>query len=131
MDTEVTTSHDQVISQLVTKLNQKDYDIYQNPGQEKNAGIQGCFPDIVMTEKGKRTVKFILEVETGESVSEQEASIQWKEYSDKINATFYIVIPSTALRRAKEYCVKYNVSARFATYIISDDGTVSFDFNVA
>ena len=112
-------------------MNQKDYDIYQNPGQEKNAGIQGCFPDIVMTEKGNRTVKFILEVVTSERVSEQEASSQWKEYSDKINATFYIVIPSSALRRTKEYCAKYNVSARFATYVILDDRTVSFDFNVA
>ena len=60
--------HDVVIQQIVSHLNQRDYDVYTNPGQEKNAGINNNYPDVVMTEKNGLTVKFILEIETTESI---------------------------------------------------------------
>ena len=50
--------HDVVIQQIVSHLNQRDYDVYTNPGQEKNAGINNNYPDVVMTEKNGLTVKF-------------------------------------------------------------------------
>ena len=122
--------HDEVIKQIVGHLNNRDYDIYTNPGQEKNAGIAGNYPDVVMTEKGGLTVKFILEIETVSSVTELEASTQWKKYADEIKASFYIVIPSGVVTRSKEYCVKYGINARFASYSIGQNDVISFNFNV-
>ena len=122
--------HDEVIRKIVGHLNQRDYDVYINPGQEKNAGINGNYPDVVMTKKNERVVKFIMEIETEESVTENEASQQWKKYADEIKASFYIVVPNNLVSRAKEYCVKYNINARFASFTTNQHGDLSFNFNV-
>lgn len=122
--------HDEVIGQIIKHLNQKDYNVYTNPGQEKNASINGNYPDVVMTEKNGTTVKFILEIETADSVTEKEAEQQWKKYADEIKASFYIVVPSGMVAKAKEYCVKYNINARFASYNVGQNDVISFNFNV-
>ena len=103
------------------------FDIYINPGQEKNAGIGDNYPDVVMTEKGKNTVKFILEVETSESVNKDEAINQWKKYTSEINATFYLVVPVALLNKAKELCQRENINSRYATYSLNGS-TLTFDF---
>lgn len=122
--------HDEVISQIVGHLNQRDYDVYTNPGQQKNAGIGDNYPDVVMTAKNEKTVKFIMEVEVESSVTENEASTQWKKYANEINASFYIVVPSNCVVRAKQYCVKYGVNARFASFNVNQNDVISFNFNV-
>ena len=122
--------HDEVIRQIIGHLNQRDFDVYTNPGQQKNAGIGDNYPDIVMTAKNERTVKFILEVEVADSVTENQASQQWKKYASEIRASFYIVVPNGYVTRAKQYCVKYGVNARFASYTVNQNDVVSFNFNV-
>ena len=56
---ETTSLHDRVVREIKNNLNQRDFDIYINPGSEKNAGISGNYPDVIMTTKGEKTVKFI------------------------------------------------------------------------
>ena len=108
-------------------MNNKSFDIYINPGQEKNAGIGDNYPDVVMTEKGRNTVKFILEVETEDSVTKDEAINQWKKYTSEINATFYLVVPAALLNKAKELCQRENINSRYTTYSISGSA-LTFDF---
>lgn len=119
--------HDRVISEIVGHLNQQSFDIYTNPGEQKNAGINDNFPDIILTEKGTTTVKFIMEVETLDSVTKEESISQWKKYFTEIDATLYLVVPSELLNRSIELCKKVDVNARFATYTISNN-VISFEF---
>lgn len=119
--------HDRVVREIVNHLNNEAFDIYINPGQERNAGIGDNYPDVVMTEKGQNTVKFILEVETSESVTKDEAINQWKKYTSEINATFYLVVPVALLNKAKELCQRENINSRYATYSLSGS-TLTFDF---
>ena len=119
--------HDRVVREIVSHLNNKSFDIYINPGQEKNAGIGDNYPDVVMTEKGRNTVKFILEVETEDSVTKDEAINQWKKYTSEINATFYLVVPAALLNKAKELCQRENINSRYATYSFNGC-TLTFDF---
>lgn len=119
--------HDRVVREIVGHLNQQNYDIYINPGQEKNAGIGDNYPDVIMTEKGTKTVKFFLEVETTESVTQDEAIRQWKKYATEINASFYIVVPIQSLNKAKELCQKNNINARFATFLLRNNNLI-FNF---
>lgn len=119
--------HDRVIREIGEHLNQEKFDVYTNPNQEKNAGIGDNYPDVILTEKGTRTVKFFMEVETVESVSSVEAMAQWTKYYNEINATFYLVVPVTVINKAKELCQKANVNARFTTYY-EKDGSLIFDF---
>ena len=120
--------HDKVVQEIKKVLNQRDFDIYLNPGSEKTAGINGNYPDVIMTPKNDKTVKFILEIETSDSVTKEEAEGQWKKYADEIKATFYIVVPESAAFRAKQLCQQTGVNARFATYDVAPTGKISFKF---
>ena len=125
---ETTGLHDKVVREIKKFLNQRDFDIYLNPGQEKNAGIGDNYPDVVMATKGTRQVKFILEIETTDSVTKEEVEGQWKKYADEINATFYIVVPESSAFKAKQLCQQAGVNARFATYNVDLTGKISFCF---
>ncbi len=120
--------HDRVITEITNVLNQKDFDIYTNPGQEKNAGIGDNYPDVIMTEKGTTKVRFILEVETEASVTWEEAINQWKKYSTEINATFYLVVPQQLLNKAIVLCQQAGINVRFASYSNSN-GSLDIKFN--
>lgn len=119
--------HDKVVHDIVSHLNTETYDVYTNPGQEKNAGIGDNYPDVILTEKNGTTVKFIMEVETVESVSQEEALRQWKKYVSEINATFYLVVPVSSLKKAKELCQREGINARFTTFSVNGE-TINFDF---
>lgn len=119
--------HDKVVHDIVSHLNTETYDVYINPGQEKNAGIGDNYPDVILTEKNGTTVKFIMEVETVESVSQEEAMQQWKKYVSEINATFYLVVPISSLKKAKELCQREGINARFTTFSVNGE-TINFDF---
>lgn len=120
--------HDRVVREIKNVLDQKNYDVILNPGQEKNAGIVGNYPDVIMAIKGTRQVRFILEIETADSVTKEEAEGQWKKYANEIRATFYIVVPEGALARAKSFCQLVGINARFATYAFDANGKISFNF---
>ncbi|MCQ2211781.1 MAG: hypothetical protein MJZ34_15985 [Paludibacteraceae bacterium] len=123
------TIHDRVVNQIGNYLNQQKFDIYVNPGQEKNAGIGDNFPDVILTDKGTTKVRFILEVETEDSVTAEEANKQWKTYSTTINATLYLVIPEKSEKRAKELCQQVGINVRYITYIIDNNDLLTFKFN--
>jgi hypothetical protein len=119
--------HDKVINAAVQVLNKVDYDIYTNPGSTKNAAINDNFPDIILTEKDKTTVKFIIEVETRETVNDREAEFQWKKYSTEIDATFYLLVPNESKSLAESICRRLGINARFATFVSNQQGvTVNF-----
>lgn len=126
---ETTNLHDRVVREIKNVLNQRDFDIYLNPGQEKNAGIGGNYPDVIMTPKSEKTARFILEVETNDSVTKNEAEGQWKKYANEINATFYLVVPEASAFKARELCKQAGVNARFATYDVDLTGKITFKFN--
>jgi len=121
--------HDRVITEIRNVLNQKDFDIYANPGQEKNACIGNNYPDVILTEKGTTKVRFILEVETDASVTWEEATSQWKKYAKEINATFYLVVPKELLSKAITLCRQAGVNVRYITYSIDFLNNITFNFN--
>jgi hypothetical protein len=121
--------HDRVIEEVIHVLNPKDYDIYTNPGSQKNAGINDNYPDVIMTEKGNKTVKFIIEVETIDSINLNEAETQWKKFATEINCTFYLLVPDSSLNRANDLCKQVGVNVRFAQYSLNNNGVITFNFN--
>ncbi|MDH7912592.1 hypothetical protein [Winogradskyella sp. SYSU M77433] len=117
--------HDNVINSARRFLNTTDYDIYTNPSSQKNAGIGDLYPDIVMTVKGKTTVKFIIEVETADSINLYEATNQWKKYATNIQASFYILVPLNLKVKADQLCKQVGISVRFGTYSVDYAGNVT------
>lgn len=107
--------HDNVIQAAYNGLDKTNHDIYINPGQIKNTSVAGYYPDIIITNKGETTVKFIIEVETADSINKNEVN-QWQNYSTKISGTFYLLVPYEYRNIAETLCRQNGIKARFGTY---------------
>ncbi len=91
--------HDNVVMGISRKrFDDIKYDVYTNPNGEKNAYVgpesDPLYPDIVVLEKGygQRNAISIGEVETADSINEEEAN-QWSEYA-ATKIPFYLYVPA-------------------------------------
>jgi hypothetical protein len=117
--------HDRVIQAAVNRLDKVNYDVYSNPGSQKNTSVGDNYPDIIITKKGDRTVQFIIEVETSESVNINEAHSQWKKYASEIRTSFYILVPLAQKNWAITLCKQIGISVRFGTYTVDPLGNIT------
>lgn len=108
--------HDSVIQAAYNLLDKVGHDVYINPGQQKNTHINNSYPDIIITDKGSKTAKWIIEVETVDSINLNEAR-QWKTYSD-LGGIFYLLVPEGSKPQADLLCQQQGIKARFGTYRI-------------
>ena len=102
------TAHDKMVGQLVSTLKTKGYwDIKADlPGHNKPDKItwengEGYIPDI--TARGSDGF-FIFEIETSDSLDLPHSWSQWRlfsAYAQKFGASFYLVVPSNAVVKAK------------------------------
>ena len=107
------TVHDKIISTLAKSLNKKHPNliIRTNPSNLNQygvtrKGINTFYPDIYVTDK--KSVKEIYEVETENTITEEECLNQWKVYGAG-NSKFILVVPREKLSKAKELCKKHDV----------------------
>ncbi len=117
--------HDKVIDTASNEFDSKNFDIYKNPGQQKNAKIGNNYPDIIITKKDELTIQFIIEVETKDSVNLDEAKNQWEKYANEINASFYILVPLSSKKLAINLCKQVGISVRFGTYQVDFSGNIT------
>lgn len=108
--------HDKVIQVAVSRLDSINYDIYTNPGKNHSYSIGSNYPDIILTKSGEKTVQFIIEVETPDSLTISEAMNQWKKYASEIKASFYILVPFRQKNLAVNLCKQIGITVRFGTY---------------
>lgn len=109
--------HDRVIQTAYANLDKVNYDVYTNPGQQKLTSVGGQYPDIIITPKNDINVKWIIEVETADSVTQNEATNQWAQYSN-LGGTFYLLIPRESRNLAEQICIQNSIKARFGIYTI-------------
>lgn len=108
--------HDAVLSKIAqgrwTRANGR---VYTNPNGQKNFYVaytdprgvtQYVYPDIVFVEAASDLVTHIGEVETADSVTDQEAW-QWREYA-ATRATCYLYVPRGAVQAAKALLARVN-----------------------
>lgn len=110
--------HDSVIQAAYNNLDKINHRVYINPNQQKNTSINGQYPDIIITPSDDNTVKFVIEVETSDSVNTNEVQ-QWKTYS-QLGGTFYLLVPFTSKALAELLCRQNGVKARFGTYRVQN-----------
>ncbi len=97
--------HDVVLAEIVEKRwNGVDGRVYSNPDGEKNCWVScngtEVYPDIVVLERNANIVRNLGEVETAETVTEDELR-QWKLYV-KIVGECYLYVPSGTEQKARE-----------------------------
>ena len=109
------TLHDSVIQTAYNNLDKTKHDVYINPNAQKNTSVSGQYPDIIITESGVKVPKFIIEVETQDSINQNEVP-QWIDYS-KLGGLFYLLVPKNMKDTAELLCRQNNIKARVGTYI--------------
>jgi len=108
--------HDGVIQAAFNNLDKVNHQVYTNPNQQKSTSINGQYPDIIITPKNDKTVKFVIEVETADSVNTNEAA-QWRTYS-QLGGVFYLLVPLQSKALAELICRQNSIKARFGTYTV-------------
>jgi hypothetical protein len=121
------TIHDRVIAGVAAVQNR--YDALTNPGHEHNWSIQigqeTVFPDVILCERGTRSVAHLIEVETADSVNEDESD-QWATYA-RGPGQFWLLVPSTSLVLAQQICRRRSIDAHFGRWWI-EGGSIRFEW---
>ncbi len=102
--------HDRYIG-LIAKWGWEDqgYPVGTNPGQNKFHPVGGVYPDIVVYHTTEYNIGTIAEVETKESVTNSEASSQWKKYGN-LGHTFYLFVPQESVQVASRLIRKHKIN---------------------
>ena len=116
--------HDLVIEESARTYRDKEGIAYTNPGTEKNNEIDGLYPDVVAREKNGLLV--IEEIETENTVTEDECQRQWKPYS-KLSYLFRLVVPKGKLNVAQSIINRSNLSLTLQAYTISGSRVIFYD----
>lgn len=90
--------HDTAIAALADHwADRSKYNITTNPDGQKNrwVGGQDCYPDLIAwsNQNGRDTAHWIVEVETADSVNENEARSQWADYA-RTGVPLSLAVPS-------------------------------------
>lgn len=116
--------HDKVIEFVRDHLSQTKYDVYINPGSSQNWSVKGEFPDILITSKENKQIKFVVEIETTDSITPEEARNQWKAYVE-LPGVFYILVPRESLPLAKQIIAGQGIQAKLGYYETGRNGEVT------
>ena len=92
--------HDLVVGQSADTYRSTGRTAYSNPGTKKNRDIDGLYPDILATERDG--LKVIEEIETGNTVTEDECESQWKPYSE-LAYLFKLIVPLSKMGLAQKH----------------------------
>ena len=129
--------HDKVVNASASTypdLEKKGYKISVNPNGEKNLGLgpdnNKQYPDVIVGKpespgSGSGTAEIIEEIETEESVSDDEAE-QWKDYADLGIKTFRLIVPKSKASDAKKIVEKNKIAVNEIWYYTLANGSVNF-----
>ena len=109
------TEHDLVIEAAVEQFaGSAKYAVHSNPGTETNIAVARQYPDIVVTEKGSSKVRFLIEVETNDSVGDQEVN-HWRALC-ALGPPLYLLTPHAATPAAERLCADAGIKCHQAYY---------------
>ena len=100
----VQSEHDKVILEVAKReINLDEYTVGINPGESKRypvrlAGRKWIFPDLVVRHRTTRRLREVHEVETSESVNQEEVN-QWKDFAS-LRHRFILWVPLDSATRA-------------------------------
>jgi len=117
--------HDAAVAGLASVYRDKGFSQWSNPNGEKNKDFDGRYPDVIVKSKDGDGY-YLFEIETDDSVSEDEASSQWKDY-DSTWSCWYLGVPVDNEGEAKRLCQKHGIkNCRIKTWRQNQDGTHTF-----
>ncbi len=115
------TEHDLVIEAAVEQFaNSTKYLLHANPGTELNIAVGRQYPDIVVTERGSSKVRFVIEVETTDTIGDQELP-HWRALS-VLGPPLYMLTPYAATADAERLCTDAGIKCHHGYYMRDELG---------
>ena len=105
-------THDDVVRAAESFYEERYKTVYINPGGQKNFTSGDIYFDVIVVGKeseGKEFAKYVIEIETEDSVTESEAERQWVKYDKGYNGRWYLAVPPEMEERAKELVDKFKI----------------------
>jgi hypothetical protein len=107
--------HDLVIEAAVEQFtNSARYTLHANPGTEKNVAVGHQYPDIIAAERGSSKVRCIIEVETTDTVGDQELP-HWRALST-LGPPLYLLTPYAATADAERLTTEAGIKCHHGYY---------------
>jgi hypothetical protein len=106
--------HDLVIEATVEQFANAKYLILANAGTEKNVAVGHQYPDIVVTERGSAKIRLVIEVETTDTVGEQELG-HWRALAG-LGPPLYLLTPYTATPDAERLTSEAGIKCHHGYY---------------
>ena len=109
------TEHDLVIEATVEHFaNSTKYVLLPNYGTEKNVAVGHQYPDIVVTERGSTKVRLVIEVETTDTVGDQEFD-HWRALAG-LGPPLYLLVPYTVTADAERLTAEAGIKCHHGYY---------------
>ena len=100
--------HDMVAFALAARYERRGHEVFVNPGPVKAMRVAGRYPDVVVMKRRGKGVMHVVEVETGESVTDTEAGRQWTVY-DETYERWFLAVPKASRAVAKSLIADYSL----------------------
>ncbi len=121
------TEHDLVVEEAARRLRLGEkFNVLTNPGGEKRVGVKGHHPDIVGMSRKNGNARFVVEVETVNSVTNSEVG-QWLDFAS-IGLPFYLLVPYRLVDSARRLCSAFGVVCRFGYWHRNEAGRLSISY---
>jgi len=115
------TQHDLAIEAAVEQFaSSAKYLLHANPGTDKNVAVGHQYPDIVVTDRGSSKVRFVMEVETTDTVGDQELN-HWRQLAS-LGPSLYLLTPYAVTADAERLCAVAGIKCHHAYYIEDEHG---------
>lgn len=101
--------HDDIVAAITQIYKENGMYAWSNPGSQKNKSWLGIFIDIIAAKAIDAKKAWVIEVETEDSVSEQEAKEQWKDYDATYTTRWYLAVPKSMASDARSLLESHTI----------------------
>jgi len=118
--------HDAAVAGLASIYRDRDFSQWANPDGERNEEFGGRYPDVIVKSK-EGGGYYLFEVETEDSVRDDEAYSQWLDYDSVWTVGWYLAVPAHMEAEAKRLCAARGIKhCQTKTWKRDDSGTFTF-----
>jgi hypothetical protein len=98
-----------------------------NPDGEKNKNWCGKYIDVIAVKNPRDSSAWVIEIETEDSVSDNEARYQWKDYDSVYTKRWYLAVPAELEEIANNLLQKHGIQhCTVTTWRHNTNGTHTF-----
>ena len=121
--------HDTVVHALKALYEHHGKRVWINPGSERNYAWCGRYIDVIVVENIREpSVAWVIEVETEDSVTDEEARNQWRDYDQAYQQRWHLAVPMKSAASARELIQQYRIEhCNLATWVLAPNGVYTFN----